>query len=524
MDPRNVCGVCGKASAMKCSGCGDVYYCGKQHQKRDWKRHSKHCKALKVARNDLLGRHYVATRNIKPGEIVLRDEQPMVEGPMTNCPPVCLRCYAALNRSIARPCANCGWPLCDKCTGHGPECEFTASRRRDKVSITEFDYPHPSYRCISVIRALSLKTANPELYQRFLSLESHSDLANDEEARFPFQLDIVAFVKRFFRTEDITEDEIKRVIGVLQVNGHEVPLLEEPVGYVAVYEQASLLEHNCRANCSKSFTDTGGLVVHAAVPIGKGEHASICYTDSLWGTANRRHHLSTTKFFDCVCERCRDPTEFGTMFNALKCHRPCEGWMLPASFLVPSPTGNDYVCDRCSSTRPSEEVERTLMDIGLHLSGMRKHDVAVCRHFLAHYKDVLHENHYYNVDVTVALAQLIGQQTVGGLASVEEGLLNKKIDLCRKLDNLLRTLAPAENRVRGLILFELHAALAEASRRHPDNADNIGSLLESKKALTDAYQLLRYEPRCLPEGKIARQAEMNLREINGLLGRLMAAE
>lgn len=59
----------------------------------------------------------------------------------------------------------------------------------------------------------------------------------------------------------------------LQVNGHEVPLTDPP--YVAVYELTSLLEHNCKANCSKSFTDTGGLIIHAAVPIAKGDYIYI---------------------------------------------------------------------------------------------------------------------------------------------------------------------------------------------------------------------------------------------------------
>lgn len=47
-----------------------------------------------------------------------------------------------------------------------------------------------------------------------------------------------------------------------------MPTTENP--HVAIYEQASYLEHNCRANCSKSFTENGGIVIRAAVPISKG--------------------------------------------------------------------------------------------------------------------------------------------------------------------------------------------------------------------------------------------------------------
>ena len=42
---------------------------------------------------------------------------------------------------------------------------------------------------------------------------------------------------------------------------------------------------------------------------------------------------------------------------------------------------------------------------------------------------------------------------------------------------------------------------------------------ESKKYLVDGYQLLKYEPKVLPEGKIAQHAEQNLHEINKLLKR-----
>lgn len=110
---------------------------------------------------------------------------------------------------------------------------------------------------------------------------------------------------------------VLHVYFIFQVNGHEIPLTEPP--YVAIYEQTSMFEHNCKANCCKSFTSDGEILITAGVPIAIGEHLNICYTDSLWGTSNRRHYLAETKFFNCMCARCSDPTEFGTYFSALKC-------------------------------------------------------------------------------------------------------------------------------------------------------------------------------------------------------------
>lgn len=43
-----------------------------------------------------------------------------------------------------------------------------------------------------------------------------------------------------------------------QINGHEVPLMEPE--YLAVFDRISMVEHNCRANCNKSFTSDGQIV------------------------------------------------------------------------------------------------------------------------------------------------------------------------------------------------------------------------------------------------------------------------
>lgn len=106
-------------------------------------------------------------------------------------------------------------------------------------------------------------------------------------------------------------------LSLVQVNGHEVPLTEPH--HVAIYESTSMFEHSCKANCSKSFTSNCGVLISAAVNIKKGDHFSICYTDALWGTFNRRHHLSQTKFFWCSCPRCADVTEYGTYFSGIRC-------------------------------------------------------------------------------------------------------------------------------------------------------------------------------------------------------------
>lgn len=44
------CGFCGIAATMKCGGCKTVFYCGKEHQKLDWKKtHKSRCKSYSVS-------------------------------------------------------------------------------------------------------------------------------------------------------------------------------------------------------------------------------------------------------------------------------------------------------------------------------------------------------------------------------------------------------------------------------------------------------------------------------------------
>lgn len=93
---------------------------------------------LKLAEDYVLGRHYIATRNIKVGEVILKEDEPLLTGPMHNCVPVCLRCYDTLHESTAVPCTKCGWPLCQNCKEHGLECNFSSSRKDCKVIITTF--------------------------------------------------------------------------------------------------------------------------------------------------------------------------------------------------------------------------------------------------------------------------------------------------------------------------------------------------------------------------------------------------
>lgn len=87
-----------------------------------------------------------------------------------------------------------------------------------QVQITEFDYSHPTYQCISVVRALALRETEPEAYAKFMQLEDH---ASEAEKQMIWGVkkprDIAKFVKRYFAVNDVTEDEITKISGIIMV-------------------------------------------------------------------------------------------------------------------------------------------------------------------------------------------------------------------------------------------------------------------------------------------------------------------
>ncbi|XP_073961933.1 SET domain-containing protein SmydA-8-like [Choristoneura fumiferana] len=536
------CYICLAPSSQKCSGCQAVHYCSREHQKQHWKQHKHQCTPVKVKEDETVGRYLEASRVIKAGDIVMK-EKALITGPAQVTPPVCLGCYKLLEAGKTVDCELCGWPFCSQdCTlkeDHTPECHYT-EKRGEKVSIpsSAFGSPHPNYQCITVLRCLYQRDHDKKLWEKLYALQSHCE---DRRGTDKWQNDrkmIAEFIWKFFKLEGVfSEEEVMRCCGIIQVNGHEVPLLEPE--YVSVFDRISMVEHNCRANCNKSFTSDGQIILCAGADIGVGQHVTVCYSDPLWGTEARRHHLADSKFFECTCARCADPTELGTMFSAVKCKKKnCKGYLLPETFIIPilhktkNPNpetrnldNKSWVCNSCKDAVSDAIIQQLLQDIGRELSIMPKGDPDACERFINHCSNYLHPRHYYLTDVSLALAQIIGQESELGLAAISDDRLLLKMQLCRSINDLLETLAPAETRLRGSLLFELHAAVAETGRRK-SLTDGPGVMLgyvtESRRILLQSVALLRHEPPELPEGRVAQQARANIVHMDELIKNLAA--
>ncbi|XP_039957436.1 SET domain-containing protein SmydA-8 [Bactrocera neohumeralis] len=503
----STCAVCDQPTKNKCSNCNQSFYCCAGHQKQHWKTHKVNCRPFKVEYSDQLGRYLVATRSIKPFEIILK-EAPLICTPSQVTNPVCLGCLNGIEPSDYVECDKCGWPLCGvECKGkadHQAECQFTIERG-SKVSVKEFTNPHPLYQCMGTVRCLLLAKSDPEKWQMFLKLES---LEKQRRGSMQWKADLESigkFIPRFFKTTEFNEDLIMKTIGILQINGHEVPVTDPP--HVAVFSNASFLEHSCIPNLAKSFSREGNLILWAPKAIKKNTHLSICYSDAVWGTAERQQHLMHTKLFKCVCERCLDITECGTNYDAFKCTTTnCDGVILPSSL---KEWNSAWRCSTCGAQADISFIKSILEKAGKDLQAMDK-TVENCMKYIQHYEKWLTRRHYFICQAKIHLVQLIGTDPKE-LMVVPEDQLNKKLEYVKDLLELYENLAPCEVRMLGTFCFELHSAIAEHTRRvalqttlSPKNM-----LEESLLYVEKCIDYLQRECDLFVEGHILKQAKIN---------------
>ncbi|EAT46912.1 AAEL001936-PA [Aedes aegypti] len=518
-----ICPVCNQPAKKRCSGCSAAYYCSVEHQRQDWKNHKNVCHPFKICSDERYGRYMMATKDIKAGDVVLK-ESPLVYGPAQITNPVCVGCLQGLTENQFLECERCGWPVCKReCQdhpSHKAECKFTIARG-SKMQLRHFYNPHPVYQCLIPLRCLLLAERDPAKWQALIKLESHEEQRRGSEQWRNDREGVAKLIPRFFKCENKwSEDEILKIVGILQVNGHEVPLTEPPS--VAIYNNASMLEHSCRPNLSKSFTSKKEIVFWAPNPIKQGERLSISYSDVLWGTANRQDHLQQTKLFRCTCVRCLDPTEFGTYLSALKCSgfkkdSNCSGLLLPENL---KNWYGGYICNKCRGLVDGKEITNILDRARVDHEAMQKDNEQHCHKYIAHYGRWLGPNHHLLVDVKISLSQIMGGGDPNAIQKISDEDLMTKMKICQELIDVFQRVCPAEARVIGTTRFELHAALAEFARRGVESMNSAvrSALEDSLYNAEECVRMLSHEPDDLPESKICEQARINVSSLRVLLG------
>ncbi|KAF2367824.1 Zinc finger MYND-type [Trinorchestia longiramus] len=520
---KGSCAVCSKEATQRCANCRQVFYCRRECQREHWKKgHKNACKPFKVEQNSILGRYLVATRDFRAGDVIFKDD-PLLVGPKQLTEPVCLGCYKRVDGSYR--CRQCSWPMCgpacEDAPAHQPEC-VVGKIMGSPIEIADFNDVNHFYEVVTTLRGLALKKKSPKKYEELLSLESHFNDRKGTHIYNENQKRVVNMLRNYFMLVDFPPEEIDasegsihQMTGIIDTNAVDIPLADSEI--VGIYPTFSMLEHSCTPNTKYRVSPSYQLTLKAAVNIKEGEHLSTIDTHILWGTAARRDHLKSTRFFMCTCRRCADPTELGTNFSALRCIKCPLGFLMSAA---PLDQLADWICTSCNATITADRANEITLELGeavekILATGKVKEIEDLIEKSSS---TVVHPNHFHLFAARHSLLQMLGRESPG----LNEEAVKKKEKLCQEFLKTCTAIDPGMCKLAsyvGVALYEYHLAVLARTREGPadrqvDKAALKKDLDTAKALLQQCIKVLQEEPPELPEGQLRLLAEQNLQELN----------
>jgi len=417
--------------------------------------------ALKVKFSADVGRYLVASRDIKPLELVLWDTAVAV-GPCADSVPVCLECFAKVDGTYF--CPKCKFPLCgEKCVDkklHKSECEIFAKLEK-KINFSNLDEKHPIYTTIAPLRCVLLKINNREGWDTLCKLMDHNQdrFAADKDSFAMFRL-ITDFFLNELKLDFVTKEEIYHIIGVLLTNGFENE--HDDVQGRAIYPHLSLASHSCKANLRHAVKPGHQVALQAQVPIPEGTELSIRYTHVLQGHLKRRKQISDAWFFSCSCVRCSDPTELGSFASAVICPHCQDGKILPLDSLS---YHSMWRCEKCQKETDPKYIIDLEEKLEAEIDDIEYMDIDGYRTLLEKYKPLLPATHYQMVIIKRYMFSIYGSQPGLMLHELTETQLEDKAKFCRSFIRYLSKIDPGYSQYLGLSTIELSRIQLEIARK-----------------------------------------------------------
>ncbi|XP_053699243.1 SET domain-containing protein SmydA-8 [Sabethes cyaneus] len=481
--PTELCAVCGIPAGQRCSGCQQVTYCGREHQRRHWKdAHRAECRCYKVSRNAILGRHLAATRPIRRGEIIYRDP-PMLIGPKINSVPLCLGCHRNLapqlpahneqqpaSRKTLYTCRHCGWPLCgpscESSSLHTDECQLFRSRNYRPHIVLHENEPKrkdPAYCVIVPLRAIMLAKKDPRKYAKMRTFESHLETRTSTPLYAVLKSNLVPFIRNVLGLHEFGEDELLQLAGIMDTNSYEIRVPKRDIKIRGIYELGAMMSHDCRPNTKHFFDEQLNMVLVAAVDIRKDDVICTSYCQPLLPTIQRRYVLKLAKCFECLCDRCRDPTELGTYLGSIICPKCSQAKMIATN---PLDFRSDWQCQRsseqCSYRESAQRYVQRNETFQAEIMALRKSGTQYFERFLDTFQETtLHPWNANVLQVKYALCQLYDSLLEGPVSTqaLTEQQKRRQVELCRDLLAVAEILEPGQSLFRAKLLLHLRAAL-----------------------------------------------------------------
>jgi len=364
---------------------------------------------------------------------------------------------------------------------------------------------------------LWLKQMDTELFSELMLFESHL-AERDEDPEVEERVRAVAnVVVNELRIDGVSMQDVRLICGILDVNSFEITTAQgESSSIQAVYRSSSLAEHRCVPNLHRTFEiSTLEICLRAMQPITAGTHLTITYTDSLWPTRDRRLHLKFSKYFDCSCRRCSDPTELGTFLSSIKCPK------CPIGFIQsddPLEDDSHWTCESCIASFPPSFPERVNEEVSTTVNIMERAGAGVeqCERFLLVQSRILHPQHALMIDVSHTLLHTLGHSDGYLMNTLSDRQLQTREDIARRLLRIASKLLPGMSRLKGTTLYELFLTHQQRALRWEQSGtrswrDILASFAAGRDCLELCLSCLKFESEQSAEGNLAATASEDLK-------------
>jgi hypothetical protein len=394
------------------------------------------CYPVEIVVRNGVGRCMVATRDIQPGELVMRDVSAAL-GPREHHHQQqqpdrqCCQCCQQISSTSLQKC------ICDLdvCCSHS-ELECRMLQRSSKF----FEDESIKLKILTPLRLYLAQMEDRDLASRIDMLMDHNEDSHDKEGDSE-KADILC---------DIIDDkeaktDLMRCIGLLKTNALEVCKGRGR----AIFPLFSFLSHSCVNNAKhilQPHEDGIGQVVsvYSQCWIAKGQEITITYTNLMRPTLERRAKLEYLWHFCCQCSRCKDTTEMGTYIGSVKC--PTCRCRMDIDI-----DWETFYCNKCELSFPHSTVDKMVGTFSKILTQITNSGQLIkindLEQFLSSTEKILEANHYLRIIAKRYLSQLSNGQ--------------RKIVLCQDLLDLFDKLDPGLSHSRGMTLYELFLATNE---------------------------------------------------------------